>query len=194
MESSRAQIFRSFADFKHRFTTGEDVASMLLGAGRIIRQYGSLYECFISGLKNQAETVLPALSYFVGQLGSASREWKNSLLPSPWKGSACKRYNLYLRWMVRKDTVDPGGWNGVPLSKLIVPLDTHMHRICLSLGITSRKQADMRTATEITRAFKTWAPGDPVRYDFALTRLGIRRDADPKKFLEQCIRKPPVPY
>ena len=194
MESSPAQIYRSFADFKHRFTTGKEMASMLLGAKKIIRQYGSLYACFMSGLKVQAETVLPALSCFVEQLGHASGEWKNSLLPCPWKGSACKRYNLYLRWMVRKDTVDPGGWSGIPLSKLMVPLDTHMHRICLSLGITYRKQADMRTATEITRAFRAWSPGDPVRYDFALTRLGIRRDADPKKFLEECVLNPPVPH
>ncbi len=95
------------------------------------------------------------------------------LLPSPGKGSACKRLNLFLRWMVRSDDVDPGGWSGVDAGKLIVPLDTHMHRMGLEVGLTRRKQADMQAALEVTRAFRTIAPEDPVRYDFALTRLGI---------------------
>jgi uncharacterized protein (TIGR02757 family) len=76
--------------------------------------------------------------------------------------------------MVRKDSVDPGGWDRVSPAKLIVPLDTHMHRICLLLKLTGRKNADMRTAMEITSAFRKIDPEDPVRYDFALTRPGIR--------------------
>lgn len=186
MESPREEIFKAFKTFRHRFTTGEEIACMLLGAKRVLNKYGSLYECFMQGLKDDTETVLPALSFFVEQVGNSYLEEKNSLLPSPGKGSACKRLNLYLRWMVRKDIIDPGGWNRVPMSKLIIPLDTHMHRICLSLGMTARKQADMRTAVEITHAFKRLSPQDPVRYDFALTRLGIRKDADRDKFLEQC--------
>ncbi|KAF0120635.1 MAG: hypothetical protein FD151_1585, partial [bacterium] len=71
-------------------------------------------------------------------------------------------------------------------SKLIVPLDTHMHRICLALKLTKRKQADIRTASEITAAFRTISPDDPVRYDFALTRLGIRKEGDVDDFLKQC--------
>ena len=85
--------------------------------------------------------------------------------------------------MVRKDAVDPGGWDGVPASKLIMPLDTHIHRIGLELGFTSRRNADMQCALEITNAFKHFAPKGPVRYDFALTRLGIRRDTDLESFL-----------
>jgi len=85
--------------------------------------------------------------------------------------------------MVRKDDVDPGGWENVSPSRLIIPLDVHMHRICLKSGLTERKQANMRTALEITSFFKKLAPRDPVRYDFALTRLGIRDDIDPDEFL-----------
>ena len=88
--------------------------------------------------------------------------------------------------MVRQDDVDPGGWANVPLSKLIIPLDTHMHRICSLLHCTRRKQADMRTAIEITQSFREIAPEDPVRYDFALTRLGIRMDTDLDAFLKDC--------
>jgi len=79
---------------------------------------------------------------------------------------------------VRRDNVDPGGWEGISPSKLVVPIDTHMHRIGLALGFSSRRQADARTALEITEGFRGFRPDDPLRYDFALTRLGIRRDAD----------------
>jgi len=84
--------------------------------------------------------------------------------------------HLYLRWMARRDSVDPGPWGGVPAAKLVVPLDTHMHRVALRLGLTRRKQPNGATAVEITRAFRRVVPDDPVKYDFALTRPGIRRE------------------
>jgi uncharacterized protein (TIGR02757 family) len=84
--------------------------------------------------------------------------------------------------MVRKDVVDPGGWDTVPAAGLIVPLDVHMHRVGRKLGFTKRKQPDMKTALEITEGFKRFAPEDPVRYDFVLTRPGIRGDVDAKAF------------
>jgi len=105
------------------------------------------------------------------------------LLPLPRLGSACKRLNLFLRWMIRKDDVDPGGWENIPLSKLIIPLDTHMHKIGILTGLTSRKQANMRTAFEITDGFKKLVPEDPVKYDFSLTRIGIRGDANFEEIL-----------
>ena len=156
---------------------------MLWGAKLMIEQYGSLYECFLADSKNDQETVLPALSAFVKKLMGVIPGDHNSLLAFPDKRSACKRLNLYLRWMVRQDRVDPGGWSKVPISKLIIPLDTHMHKICLVLNLTRRKQADMRTVMDITHAFKKIAPEDPVKYDFALTRLGIRKDSDISSFI-----------
>ena len=88
--------------------------------------------------------------------------------------------------MVREDRVDPGGWHMVPPSKLIIPLDIHMHRASLLLNLTNRRNANMRTAIEITRAFRKLDPDDPIRYDFALTRLGIRKDEDLAGFLDRC--------
>ncbi len=82
--------------------------------------------------------------------------------------------------------MDPGGWTMVTRSKLVVPLDTHMHRIGLCLGLTGRAQPDLRAALDITLAFRQMAPEDPVRYDFALTRLGIRPDTDLQAFLREC--------
>ncbi len=178
--SSLKTIFR---DFRHRFTSGEELGRMLLGAKRVIEQYESFYACFLSAFNDNDETVIPALSFLVQELKAHSNGRPNSLLASPGKGSSCKRLHLFLRWMVRKDGVDPGGWSEVSSSKLIIPLDTHMHRIGRLLGFTKRKSADIRTATEITNAFRKIEPDDPVRYDFALTRLGIRRDADMNAFL-----------
>ena len=86
--------------------------------------------------------------------------------------------------MVRRDSVDPGGWENIAPSKLIVPLDVHMHRISLALGLTGRKQADLRTACDITGSFRKIMPSDPVRYDFCLTRVGIRNDIDDDIIME----------
>ncbi len=181
--ASQGSLLHDFAGIRHRFTSGEDIATMLWGAKLAIERYGSLQACFVAGYDEREDTVLPALIAFVGVLKGLAGIDESCLLPSPEKGSACKRLNLFLRWMVRNDAVDPGGWEGVPAAVLIVPLDTHMHRIGLALGLTQRRQADLRTALEITGGFRTFAPDDTVRYDFALTRLGIRSDTDLEAFL-----------
>ena len=184
--SSNRSLHQIFCNFKHRFSTGEEVALMLIGIKRVIRQYGSLGACFSDKYNEGDETILSGLTSFVDELTNPFKGRTNSLLPLPQKGSACKKLNLFLRWMVREDRVDPGGWHKVPPSKLIIPLDTHMHRISLLLKLTNRRNANMRTAIEITRAFRKIDPDDPIRYDFALTRLGIRKDEDLNGFLDRC--------
>lgn len=183
-DSSPARLRKAMSGFRHRFSTGEQVAAMLAGARRVIRRHGSLGACFAAGASPDDETVLPALQAFVGEVSKAGD--CGHLLPDPSRKSACKRLNLMLRWMVRRDRVDPGGWDGAAAAGLIVPLDTHMHRIGLGLGATRRKSADMRTAMEITAAFRKILPDDPVRYDFALTRLGIRGEMDLPAFLARA--------
>lgn len=179
-DSSPESLRVAFEGFKHRFTTGEDLCRMFDGVREVTAEHGSLGAHFAAHVSPEDETVLPALTAFVGAISDApcesSGEEGACPLSAPEKGSACKRLHLFLRWMVRRDDVDPGGWDSVPASKLIVPLDTHMHRLSLLLGLTDRKQANGRTALEITSAFRTLSPDDPVRYDFALTRLGIRDD------------------
>ncbi|MBM4016784.1 MAG: TIGR02757 family protein [Planctomycetes bacterium] len=176
---SDARLLRGFADFKHRFFTGADVAGLLAAARAVQREHGLLGACFAEGLARRDETVQPALERFVRVLASAGcgRACHN-FVPDPGRRSACKRLHLFLRWMVRQDEVDPGGWRGVPASHLIVPLDTHMFRIGVRLGFVTRKVANLAAALELTAAFRRIRPDDPVRYDFALTRLGIRTDAD----------------
>ncbi len=172
-----------FDGFKYRFTTGKDIVNLLSGVKVLLAECGSLQSCFLSSFNRDDSTVIPALTAFVTKLSDSSDCSENYLFPSPEKGSACKRLNLFLRWMVRNDVVDLGVWDAVPVSALVVPLDTHMHKICRAMGMTERKQADMKTALEITEAFRSVDSDDPVKYDFALTRLGIRSELDMTEIL-----------
>ncbi len=191
--SSEKEIAETFKSFKHRFTTGDEMSAMLIGIKRILDEDSSLYESFLSKYRDDDIDIIPALSCFAEGLKAAAGSSGNSLLPSPHLGSACKRLNLFLRWMVREDSIDPGGWHKIPASKLIIPLDTHMHRIGLALEMTKRKQADIKTAVEITQSFRRINPKDPVKYDFALTRLGIRKDAELDEFLNSILHFSPKP-
>jgi uncharacterized protein (TIGR02757 family) len=175
---SNRELRGFFRSFRHRWATGEELADLLVGVKYLREKHGSLENCFKAGMGREDADVVPALTRFVGSLKGASGRERSSLLSCPTGGSACKRLLLYLRWMVRKDEVDPGPWKGVPPSKLMVPMDTHMYRIGRAMGLTSRKQADMRSSIEVTAYFRTLRPEDPVRYDFSLTRPGIRGEKD----------------
>jgi uncharacterized protein (TIGR02757 family) len=102
------------------------------------------------------------------------------LLAGPAGGSACKRLNLFLRWMVRKDDVDLGLWKSVDKAKLIVPVDVHIGRLCRILGMYNHKTVSLAAAVEITESFAQIEPADPVKYDFALSRIGILKGCNGK--------------
>jgi len=137
-------------------------------------EFGSLEQCFMEGYQETDKDIFHALFNFSRQLLKTS-PCRNSLIPDPEKKSAFKRLNLFLRWMIRNDEVDPGGWKGVPPAKLIYPVDTHIHRLSLALGLTKKNQNDHRTAAEITDGFRKISPDDPVKYDYSLTSLSIGR-------------------
>jgi uncharacterized protein (TIGR02757 family) len=158
--------------FRYRFTTGAQMAGLLCAARAVCRGHGSLEACFAAHDGEDA-TVLGGLGGLVDELAGAAPCSLSHLLPHPDGGSACKRLNLYLRWMVRRDAVDPGGWDAVDPRRLVMPLDTHVHRTALVRGWTRRRSADLRTALEITGVLAAVSPGDPLRYDFAVTRPGI---------------------
>jgi uncharacterized protein (TIGR02757 family) len=183
-ENSFETMKSSFDGFSHRFATGEKMASFLTGIKTVTQEFGSLEECFNVGLDKTEFTLFSGLSFFADRIRKYSPLCPGHLVPVPGRMSACKRFNLYFRWMIRHDAVDPGGWKSCSPAKLIIPLDVHMHRICLQLGFTKRRSADMKTAMEITRTFKEISPQDPARYDFSLTRLGIRDDLNPDFFLK----------
>ena len=97
------------------------------------------------------------------------------MVPDPFNGSACKRVNLFLRWMVRKDELDFGIWNEIPAHKLVIPVDTHIAKISRQLKLTERKSTDWKMAEEITENLKKADPLDPVKYDFAICHIGMRK-------------------
>ena len=172
--------------FKHRFTTGQDISDLLQLLKNVFEQDGGIEKHFMLGYNKNDADILPALSRFCDSLkqkyacehnGRVSRGLKY-LLTSPTDGSACKRLNLFLRWMVRDDDVDLGLWKSVAKAKLIVPIDVHISRLCGILGFHNRKTVSLSTALEITKSFSGIEPADPVKYDFALTRVGIVEDCD----------------
>ena len=176
-ETDPATITHAFAPFKYRFTKGADMSFLLIKIQNAIRKYGALHHLFVSGITPEDIeqcNILPPMTRFFENILEGGQ--CGHLLPNPAKGSACKRMNLFLRWMVRHDGVDPGGWDQISPAMLIIPLDTHMHHIGRILGFTRRGQANMKTALEITAGFRTIAPEDPVKYDFSLTRFGIRKE------------------
>ena len=169
--------------FSYRMTDERDIACLLLGAGRALEAHGTLgalYEREFAAADGDAKSALtrlvaeltsPDFTRITGQREPTRRQ--KHLVPSPERGSACKRLNLFLRWMVRgPDRVDFGLWR-VPARSLVIPLDTHVHRIGGFLGLTRRTDLSWRTASEITAHLAQLAPDDPVKYDFALSHLGI---------------------
>lgn len=174
---------RRFRRFKHRWTTGAQVAGLLRGMRGLLRKHGSLHAAFLAAYREGDETHLPALRTWSRALAAAGGAACRRLVPDPARGSACKRLFLYLRWMVRRDEIDPGAWAGLPASKLVVPLDVHLHRAARRLGLTRRRAADLRTALGVTAAFRRLCPEDPVRWDFALTRAGMAAErVRPRRF------------
>ena len=147
--------------------------SLLANTASALREHGSLENLLAACLSSANDDLFGALDLFSDALSGGSGGGF-SLIPAPRDGSACKRLFLFLKWMVRHDDVDPGGWKVIPPRRLIMPTDTHIHAISLRLGLTKRKQADLKAAVEITGALARLCPEDPTRYDFVLTRFGIR--------------------
>jgi len=172
---------RTLKDFKHRFTAGDDISDLLTLFKKIIGKYRSIEQYFAQGYSPDDKNIIPALSKFcnslldihaAGHKGLTTRGLKY-LLVSPAGGSACKRLNLFLRWMVRDDDVDAGLWKSIDKAKLVIPVDVHMSRLCKILGLYDRKTVSLSAAVEITESFAEIEPADPVKYDFALSRIGI---------------------
>jgi uncharacterized protein (TIGR02757 family) len=167
----------------HRWTRGEDLAALLWVLRQMLEQAGSIERFFTEGLDRDAEDVGAALDRFstramaVDVRPAYGRRPKRPgvcyFFPRPSAGSACKRLNLYLRWMVRRDEVDLGAWTTVSASQLIVPLDTHVIRLGRCLRLTSYTSPGWKMAADITRALRRLDADDPVRFDFALCHVGM---------------------
>ena len=179
--------------FKHRFTTGNDISDLLQLLKKVLCEFGSIEKFFLLGYRTTDSNIIPALSEFCDSLlGAYCAEYNRDpsrglkyLLATPAAGSACKRLNLFLRWMVRDDDVDTGLWKSVDKAKLIVPIDIHMSRLCRILGFYDHKTISLSAALKITDSFKQIEPSDPAKYDFALSRIGIIKDCN-GRYQPQC--------
>jgi uncharacterized protein (TIGR02757 family) len=193
---TKKQLERRLKGFVHRVWRGEDVAAMLAHAGALRRAHGSLGSAFEGMLAaadgsniDHDEAFIDAVAHLADALrGKEPGPGLKHLIPDPRAGSACKRLFLWLRWMIRPaDGVDLGLWPIDP-SRLLIPVDTHVHRIAKNLELTKRNDASLRTAMEITTKLRAFDPADPVRYDFAICHLGVSRECPSRRDPERCAR------
>jgi len=196
-EMSEGEIAKTWSGFQYRYCFSADLVALLVGLKRAREEYGSLEALFAagdpggrgarpggrggSGLRGGgagADSLVEALDVFSRRINDLAehrgRSLRPGLVPEVSRGSACKRLFLFLRWMVRSDEVDPGGWTTVSPSRLVVPIDVHMARVCHErLGFIASPAPSLANALRATACFRLYAPRDPVKYDFALTRPGI---------------------
>lgn len=169
--------------FVYRFNLAADIGVLWLGMGWALREHGSLESLFVQGLEATGSwpDAMRQFSLALREIREPKLETVlgptrglDHLLPSGVGQGAAKRLNLFLRWMVRgPDGVDFGIWNRVSAANLVIPLDTHIHRMARHLGLTKRNDAGWKTAAEITDALRAIAPDDPVKFDFALCHFGM---------------------
>ena len=176
IDASEKEIKKYFSRKYYRFQKGEDISSFVIALKNIPNLEALFWEEYkketdvIAGIRNVIKTFQKMLSF-------ESHGLKFLIgTPPPIKKrkgvSPYKRWNMFLRWMVRKDNLDMGLWQKIDKSHLLLPLDTHTHKISLKLGILKRKQYDLESVIEATTFLKKLDPTDPIKYDFALYRIG----------------------
>lgn len=168
---------KQFLGFKHRTFNATDTLYFISFLQNFYKNHESLEVAFVTGISESDMNIENGLVQFHDKFFSLpdapARTRKH--IATPARKSACKRLNMFLRWMVRKDDngVDFGLWNKVQMKQLICPCDVHVDRVGRKLGLISRKQTDWQTAVELTNNLKEFDPQDPVKYDFALFGLGV---------------------
>lgn len=168
---------KRFLLFKHRTFNTTDTLYFIEFFKDYYKNHESLEEAFIDGLTDESCNTKTALENFQKQFFSLedypARTRKH--IATPTRNSSCKRINMFLRWMVRKDDkgVDFGLWNKISPAQLVCPCDVHVERVARKLGLITRPKADWQTAIELTQNLKQIDPTDPVKYDFALFGLGV---------------------
>jgi uncharacterized protein (TIGR02757 family) len=180
---SPAAAAPAFKNVVHRWTRGPDLVALLWVMRQMIDRSGSIEGFFAEGLDPASGDLGPAVDSFstralaldlrqaYGRL--PRRPGVSYFFPRPSAGSACKRLNLFLRWMVRRDALDLGVWSRIPTAKLVVPLDTHVIRVGRCLALTRYTSPGWRMAQDITASLRQLDPDDPVKYDFALCHIGM---------------------
>lgn len=179
LDAPEDQIRSTLASHYYRFQNSEDIIQLFIALRRL-KQEASLESLFMQEYGRE-QSVLEGIGSVIKKIEAinpyASRGYRFLLSSAPDPSrpnghSPLKRWNMYLRWMVRKDSIDFGLWEGVKKSDLIIPLDTHTFTVAGKLKLLKRKQYDLKSALLLTERLKAFDPDDPVRYDFALYRIG----------------------
>jgi uncharacterized protein (TIGR02757 family) len=197
-------LARAMQGFVHRFNVGADLVLLFRLIARSWATHGSVGAHFLSHLAPEDPHIERALDRLISEwrswAGRGITETARYLFTAPEDGSCCKRWCMLLRWMGRRDELDPGLWTAasglartfpkdrfLSPSQLVIPLDTHTGRISQYLGLTGRKSLNWLAALEVTASLKKYDPEDPTRYDFAISRLGIL-DLCQKRFRVEICR------
>jgi uncharacterized protein (TIGR02757 family) len=175
---------RRFDPLVHRWISGRDLTALLIVLQRMLCEAGSIEAFFLQGDDDTSPHVGPALDSFSARAMTTDlraaygrrvprQRGVSYFFPRPSAGSGCKRLNLFMRWMVRRDAIDLGVWSRVSPSRLIVPLDTHVIRLGRCLSLTHYTSPGWKMAVDITNALRAFDSADPVRFDFALCHVGM---------------------
>jgi uncharacterized protein (TIGR02757 family) len=188
--SARKELSSALVAWNWRFHTASDLVAWLLAWQRLDRESGHGLESHL--LPAPGETLEEALSRLVQRLRIELPATYGSRfsLPDPLEGAACKRWRMFLRWMARTGWPDLGLWTRYPADRLIIPLDTHVARVSRYIGLSRRATPDGKMALEITEALRRLDPADPLRYDFALSHLGILGDCPGVRRRSTCAECP----
>lgn len=207
-----AKLHEELDGWKHRVFKGEDVAKLLAGARAVQKEAGSLGKAFHKALRDADAAIVSkqtigepheafreALAVFCdrirtagglplpGESSKSDRRGPVNLLSNARAGGGAKRLLLFLRWMVRPaDGIDLGLWSEVPASRLLMPVDVHIHKLSRNLGFTRRNDVSWKTAVEITTALGTFDPSDPTRYDFSLCHMGMLQRCPSRRDPVRC--------
>lgn len=177
LDESEETIKKTLSSHYYRFQKPEDVIALFIALKRI-KEQESIEDLFYEGYRKE-HNILDGLWYFIETLQRVypqhTQGYRFLIGSLPKKSSSAgtyKRYMMYLRWMVRKDELDMGLWSKIDKKDLLMPLDTHTFQTARKLGLLKRRSYDMKAAIELTENFKKWDINDPVKYDFALYRMG----------------------
>lgn len=198
LDGDYLDYLRKKENINHRFLFHNQFVTLLFTLNLILNEFQDLKTLFLSGYNSEDKNLKSAITCFSKKLreyyrssesiiikeksnlkirdkikrSNESRKLK-FLFPDPFSNSTCKRMNLFLRWMVRKDNIDLGLWSEIKTSQLVIPLDTHIYHVANFYNLTQKKSPTWNMAVEITEQLKKFDPLDPVKYDFALSHLKL---------------------
>lgn len=180
LDSNEKQIRKNLKGLKYRFQNERDIIEIFITFSRLKKEF-SLNELFTAAYQKRQNTTDAILAFMkkIQNINTYSSYGYDFFFGKIWKNmpkSPLKRYHMYFRWMVRKDELDLGIFTNIHTKDLLIPLDTHLFKISLTLGLLKRKIYDYKSVLELTNKLKEFDANDPIKYDFALYRLGQSKE------------------